>query len=119
MRRSESPLERTLWLLYVLAAMCFLPALHFYYVGEEAIFPISSLEMWHEHSWFVQIMYGANVRHNPLFNWLIMLFSDVAGWNHVLAVARALSILATLGSSWVLFWLARRFSGDRPFALFA
>lgn len=119
MLRSEGPIERTLRLLYVLAALSFLPVLHFYYVGEEAIFPISSLEMWREHSWLVQIMYGANLKHNPLFNWLIMLFSDVAGWNHVLAVARALSILATLCSSWVLFWLARRFSGDRPFALFA
>jgi len=119
MFRSEGALERRLWLLCVLAVLSFLPALHFYYVGEEAIFPISSLEMWHENSWLVQIMYGANVRHNPLFNWLIMLFSAAAGWKHVLVITRALSVLATLGSSGMLFWLARRFSGDRPFALFA
>ncbi len=119
MFRSEGALEKRLWLLCVLAALSFLPALHFYYVGEEAIFPISSLEMWHENSWLVQIMYGANVRHNPLFNWLIMLFSAGAGWKHVLVITRALSVLATLGSSGMLFWLARRFSGDSPFALFA
>ena len=112
-------MERTLWLFYAVAALGFLPALGFYYVGEEAIFPISSLEMHHAKSWLMQIMYGGDVRHNPLFNWLIILFSDVFGWPHVLVVTRALAILSTLGSSLVIFWLTMRIAGDRIFSVFS
>lgn len=108
-----------LWLLYAVAVLGFIPALTYYYVGEEAIFPISSLEMHHAHSWLMQIMYGGDVRHNPLFNWLIILFADFLGWTHVLVVTRAIAIASTLGSSLVVYWLSGRLAGDKTFAVFA
>ena len=111
--------EKMLQTLFWASTLSFLPAIYFYYVGEEAIFPISSLEMHHSHSLLVQVMYGANVRHNPLFNWLIMLFSGIFGWNHVLEVTRAITIFSTMGSSLVLYGLAFHHTRDRHFSLFS
>jgi hypothetical protein len=111
--------DKALIWLCMLAAVAYLPALGFYYVGEEAIFPITSLEMHHSGSWLVQTLYGANVRHNPLFNWLIILLSDGFGWRHVLAVTRAIAMLSTIGCGVVLFSLARHLSGSRAFSLFS
>ncbi len=111
--------ERLMKWLCILAVAAYLPALGFYYVGEEAIFPITSLEMHHAGSWLLQIMYGVNVRHNPLFNWLIMLFSSALGWSHVLAVTRAIAMLSTLGCGLVLFRLTSHLTGDRGFAFFS
>ena len=109
---------KTCWLLFTLAALSFLPALSFYYVGEEAIFPITSLEMWQRDSWLKQYLYGMDVRHNPLFNWLIMPLSALAGWQHMLIVARVLTIASTLASALVLAWLAQRLFRDKGFAAF-
>ncbi|HQT25608.1 MAG TPA: hypothetical protein PLK99_03310, partial [Burkholderiales bacterium] len=106
-------------ILFWVSALSFLPAIFFYYVGEEAIFPISSLEMHRSGSFLVQVMYGVNVRHNPLFNWLIMASSGIFGWSHVLEVARAIAISSTLGSSLVLYRLAVFLTQDRNFSLFS
>ena len=119
MHRSEGNPEKKLWMLVAVAALSFLPAIFFHYVGEEAIFPISSLEMHHAHAMLVQVMYGANVRHNPLFNWLIMFFCGIFGWSHVLEAARAIAIASTLGSSVVLYRFAMYLENDRNFALFS
>ncbi len=107
------------WLLFALAALSFLPTLGFYYVGEEAIFPIISLEMWQSGTWLKQYLFGADQMHNPLFNWLIMPFSALAGWEHVLIVTRMLTITATLLTALTLAWLAQRLFHDRVFAAFA
>ncbi len=112
-------LARRLWILYAAAAAAFLPALNFYYVGEEAIFPLVSLEMWHRGEWLRQYMYGQNIQHNPLFNWIIIALCQLSGWEHMLAVARAVTIAATVSSGLVLAWVARRVTGDHAFAAFA
>jgi 4-amino-4-deoxy-L-arabinose transferase-like glycosyltransferase len=114
----DGPLRR-MWVLYALAAIAFLPALRFHYVGEEAIFPLISLEMWHRGEWLRQVLFGENPQHNPLFNWIIIAGCQVTGWEHVLAVARAVTIAATVSSGLVLAWLARRLFGDRHFAALA
>jgi 4-amino-4-deoxy-L-arabinose transferase-like glycosyltransferase len=111
--------RRKLWTLYAVAAVAFLPALRFHYVGEEAIFPLISLEMWHRGEWIRQFLFGQNLQHNPLFNWIIIVVCQVTGWEHMLAVARAVSIAATVSAGLVLAWLARRVTGDREFAVFA
>ena len=105
--------------LFVIAALSFLPALFHYYVGEEAIFPISSLEMWQHGEWLKQYLYGSDLQHNPLFNWLIMPLSALAGWQHVQVVTRALTICATLATGLTLAWLVQRLFRDRAFAAFA
>lgn len=116
---SPLPAAGRLWLLYAIAAATFLPAIAFYYVGEEAIFPISSLEMWYHGEWVEQRFYGASLKHNPLYNWLIIPLASLAGWEHVLAVARAITIAATVGTGLILAWLARALYGDDAFAAFA
>lgn len=107
------------WFLFAFAALSFLPTLNFYYVGEEAVFPISSLEMWQRNSWMKQYLYGMDVQHNPLFNWLIMSLSTLAGWEHVLLVTRSLTIGSTLATGLVLAWLTNRLFRDAGFAAFA
>ena len=109
---------KTFWLLFAFAALSFLPTLNFYYVGEEAVFPLSSLEMWQRGNWFNQYLYGLDVQHNPLFNWLIMPLSTLTGWEHVLLVTRSLTIGATLTTGLVLAWLTKRLFRDAGFAAF-
>jgi 4-amino-4-deoxy-L-arabinose transferase-like glycosyltransferase len=105
-------------LLYFIAAASFAPALFFHYVGEEAIFPLSSYEMWFAREWLQQIFYGASLQHNPLFNWLIIPVATAAGWDHVLVVARFWTIAATVATGAVAGWLAWKLHGDRRFAIF-
>lgn len=112
-------LARRLWILYAVAAATFLPMLRFYYVGEEAIFPLVSLEMWHRGEWLRQFLFGADLQHNPLFNWIIIAICQVTGWESMLAVARLVTIAATVSTGLVLAWLAQRISGDREFAALA
>lgn len=105
--------------LALLAALSFVPTLFFYYVGEEAIFPITSLEMWHQGDWARQHLFGLNPQHNPLFNWLIIPLAALIGWEHVLPVTRALTVAATLGTAATVGWLAGRLLRDTAFAWFA
>jgi 4-amino-4-deoxy-L-arabinose transferase-like glycosyltransferase len=114
--KGQLPTARRLWTLYAVAAVSFLPALGFHYTGEEAIFPVSSLEMWFRGQWVEQLLYGASQKHNPLFNWLIIPIASLAGWEHMLTVARALTIAATIGTGLTVAWLARALGGGQIFA---
>lgn len=105
--------------LLLLAALSFVPTLFFHTVGEEGIYTISSMEMWFNHNWLVQTMYGHDLQRPPLMNWLVIPLAELLGWTHVLVVTRLVSVAATLGMAGWLFWLARRLFGDRDFALFA
>lgn len=106
-------------LLLFAATLSLLPAFSHYYIGEEAIFPITSMEMWQQNAWLKQYLYGGDVQHNPLFNWLIMVFANLFGWSHLLEVARGLTIAATLTTAAILYQLARRLFLDRSFAAFS
>ena len=105
--------------LLLIAALSYVPTLAFYYVGEEAIFPIISLEMWHRGEWIHQHLFGLDVQHNPLFNWLIIPLAALVGWEFVLPVTRALTIAATLATAATVGWLAWRLTRDAAFAWFA
>ncbi|MGQ0580259.1 MAG: ArnT family glycosyltransferase [Betaproteobacteria bacterium] len=107
---------RKLWLWYAAAAAAFIPAIGFHYVGEEAIFPKSSLEMWFRGEWVQQFLVGLNHQHNPLFNWIIIAVCRVVGWEWMLEVARTVAIGATVSTGLVLAWLALRVFEDRRFA---
>jgi 4-amino-4-deoxy-L-arabinose transferase-like glycosyltransferase len=115
----RDPSTRGLWLWYGAGAAAFLPALGFYYVGEEAIFPKASLEMWYRGDWVRQFLVGINHQHNPLFNWIIIAACQLVGWEWMLQVARAVAIAATVASGLVLAWLAQRLFADARFAAFA
>ncbi len=105
--------------LTIVAALSYAPALAFYYVGEEAIFPISALEMWANGDWIRQHMYGGNLQHNPLYNWLIIPLASLTGWQFMLPVARAITIAATLCTAAILGWLTLRLMRDEALAWFA
>lgn len=111
--------RRRFWVWYAAGIAAFVPTFWFHYVGEEAIFPIASLEMWYHGEWAQQILYGGNVQHNPLFNWIIVAVCQLVGWEWMLQVARLVTISATVSTGLVLAWLARRVFGDRDFAAFA
>src|SRR5487761_2343804 len=110
--------QRYFWLI-ILAAASLLPSLNLYYIGEEAIFPITSMEMQQNKLWFIQHLYGTDVRHNPLFNWLIIPLGNLFGWAHVEVIARAITISATWMSAVILSWLCLKLFGERSFAAFA
>lgn len=108
----------TKWLI-LLGAVSFLPTLFFYLVGEEGIYTITSMEMWHRQNWLQQIMYGVDNGRPPLVNWLIMPLANLIGWQHVTIAARSVSIAATLGSVGMLYWLSRKLFAEGSFAWFA
>jgi 4-amino-4-deoxy-L-arabinose transferase-like glycosyltransferase len=108
-----------LWKLYGLGGALMLLALNFHPVGEEAIYPISTLEMWQQGIWFRQLLFGADVQHNPLLNWLMAPVAQLVGWTHTLVAARLVTIAATLGTGWVLAWLVWRLCRNRDLAAFA
>lgn len=110
---------RRLPILLFLSVIGFLPVLGFYMVGEEGIYTISSMEIWFSNNWLTQPLYGGNLPRPPLMNWLVILFAELIGWQHVLIAARSVSIIATLGMTAWLYWLSRRLFGDKVFALFA
>lgn len=114
-----SPKEKQYWLLFAIAALSYIPTLSFYYFGEEAIFPMVSQEMWERGIWLKQYLYGADMQHNPLFNWLIMPFSALFGWKHVLIVTRVLTIFSTLITALTLAWVTGRLFQDKTFSIFA
>jgi 4-amino-4-deoxy-L-arabinose transferase-like glycosyltransferase len=105
------------WLIFIGAAS-FLPTLFFYLTGEEGIYTITSMEMWHQNNWTQQIMYGADNQRPPLVNWLIMPTANLIGWAHVVIAARSVSIAATLGMIGWLYWLSLKLFSDKSFALF-
>lgn len=114
-RKPENP---TLWLV-ALAALSFVPTLFFYLVGEEGIYTITSMEMWHRQNWLQQIMYGVDNQRPPMVNWLIMPLAELIGWQHVAVAARTVSVAATLGMAGWLYWLGRKLFADKSFALFS
>ena len=109
---------RAWWVFYAIAALSFLPVLSFYYVGEEAIHPIVSLEMWYRGLWLHQLLFGQYMGHNPLFQWLMIPVANLIGWEHMLSAARAITISATVFTGIVAGWLARKLYRDNAFAAF-
>lgn len=112
-------MARSWWLLFAVAAVTFLPALGFYYVGEEAIFPVSALEMWFHGEPVKRLLFGADLQHNPLFAWLIIPPANLFGWDAMLVVARAITITATVLTAAVVAWLAQGLYGNRNFSAVA
>ena len=75
--------------------------------------------MWYHGEWVEQLFYGGSLKHNPLYNWLIIPLASLAGWEHMLGVARAITIAATVGIGGILAWLCRALYRDAAFAAFA
>lgn len=110
---------RRWWLLFAVAAATFLPALFFYYVGEEAIFPKSALEMWWHGEPVKRLLFGVDLKHNPLFTWLIIPPSVLLGWEWMLVVTRGIAVAATLLSGLAVAGLAQALYANRAFSALA
>jgi 4-amino-4-deoxy-L-arabinose transferase-like glycosyltransferase len=97
--------------LYLLAALCFVPTLFFYYVGEEGVFTLNSMEMWQRHEFMSTVMYGeigGGGGRPPLFNWLMIPVANMIGWENVLVASRIVTVAATMGTSLIIGWLAQQ-----------
>ena len=106
-------------LLYLFAALSSIGTLGFYYVGEEAILTITSLEMWQRGDWLRLWMYGGDAQHGVFANWLIIPLASLIGWDHVLVAARAVMVMATVSTGLVVYGLLRRLGRDAGFAALA
>lgn len=106
-------------LLYLLAALSSLATLGFYYVGEEGILTITSLEMWQRGDWLRLWMYGGDAQHGVFANWLVIPLASLIGWTHVLAVARGVMVIATVATGLMVYGLLRRLGRDAGFAALA
>lgn len=107
---------RTWWWLYAAAALSLLTTLTLPYIGEEAVYTITSLELSLNHDWFVTTLYGNNYGRPPLLNWLVVPLAQVLGWEQVLLASRLVAATATAATGLVLAWLALNLTRDRAFA---
>ena len=105
--------------LFLLVALSSLGTLGFYYVGEEGILTITSLEMWQRGDWLRLWMYGGDAQHGVFANWLVIPLASLIGWTHVLVAARAVMVMATLATGLVVYGLLRRLGRDAGFAALA
>lgn len=105
--------------LFILATASFFLYLFLPYIGEEAVYTISSYEMWYHHHYLFPTTYGLTYWRPSLFNWLIIFFANSIGWQHMLVASRLVTALATISTSFMLMWLANRLFKKPHFSLFA
>lgn len=111
--------EAFLKIIFIFAILSFLTTLTLPYQGEEGVYTLTSLEMWYHKEWIKPFLYGASYGRPPLYNWFIIFLSSLLGFEQILIAARMITAFATIGSSFVLFWLTRQLFRDKNIALFA
>ncbi|MDA8175225.1 MAG: hypothetical protein M0018_11685 [Nitrospiraceae bacterium] len=112
---------RTYWLLFALAALSFLITLPVNYVGEEAIWTVTSYEMWFHGEYTAPVTFGSHAIYwrPPFYNLAIIPVAQLTGWSHVLAAARLVTMASTLLSALLLAWFVKKLTGDKAFAAFS
>ena len=113
------PSRPVLWWLYAAACASFLATLGIPYVGEEAVYTITSLEMRASGEYFVTTLYGTNYGRPPLLNWLVIPIAELLGWDRVLMASRIVTAGATVATGLVAAWLASRLTRNDTFAALA
>lgn len=98
---------------YLWAALCFVPALFFYYTGEEGVFTLNTMEMWQHKVFDSVFMYGVDGGRPPLFSWLMMPVAYLIGWEHILVASRIVTVASTIGTSLIIGWLAQQLWRDK------
>ena len=107
------------WWLYAAAALSMYTTLGLPYIGEEAVYTITSLEMRLNHDYFVTTLYGTNYGRPPLLNWLIIPLAEMLGWDRMLLASRLVAATATVLTGLVLAWLTLDLTRNRALAAFA
>jgi 4-amino-4-deoxy-L-arabinose transferase-like glycosyltransferase len=113
------PSRPVLWWLYGAACASFLATLNLPYIGEEAVYTITSLEMRASGEYFVTTLYGTNYGRPPLLNWLVIAGAELLGWDRVLTASRIVTAGATVATGLVIAWLASRLTRNDTFAALA
>ena len=119
MRLNLPPSRPVLWCLYAAACASFLATLGVPYIGEEAVYTITSLEMRASGEYFVTTLYGTNYGRPPLLNWLVISIAELTGWDRVLVASRIVTAGASVATGLVVAWLASRLTGNDTFGALA
>ncbi len=88
------------------------------YLGEEAVYTITSLEMAFNGEWIAPTTYGINYARPPLFNWLIIPVAEILGWDKVLMASRLVTAFATALTSLLLIWFVQKIFKNKTFGFF-
>ncbi|MDB5809604.1 MAG: hypothetical protein JWN94_1726 [Betaproteobacteria bacterium] len=107
------------WWLYAAAALSLFTTLTLPYVGEEAVYTITSLEMRLNQDFFVTTLYGASYGRPPLLNWLVIPLAEILGWDRMLIASRLVTATATVLTGLVLAWLTLNLTRNRALAAFS
>lgn len=100
----------TLKLLVLCAAVAMLlPLPIMQYVGEESYYTLGAYEIFVTQEWWHQSIFGIAWPKTPLYNWLIIAVARIIGWQHLDIAPRIVSVVASWGSAFVVFVMARRF----------
>jgi 4-amino-4-deoxy-L-arabinose transferase-like glycosyltransferase len=101
--------------LLIWAILSFAPTFFYFYVGEEAVFTLNSLEMWQHQEFKNVVMYGSTGvgGRPPLFSWVMIPVALLLGWENVLVAARIVTVMATIGTSFTIAWLALQLWRDK------
>ena len=110
---------KTWWWLYAAAALSLYTTLLLPYIGEEAVYTITSLEMRLNHDFFVTTLYGNSYGRPPLLNWLILPLAEILGWDRMLLASRMVTATATVITGLTLAWLTLNLTRNRALAAFA
>ena len=101
------PSLKTLTLFAALFMLLPLPIMQ--YVAEESYYALGAYEIFVDEHWWHQSVFGLAWPKTPLFNWFIIAFSQIIGWQHLEIATRLVSVCATWASAIVVFHMARRF----------
>lgn len=119
MQQNQIVTAKTLGWLFAAAIASSAPTLGFYLIGEEGILVNSSLEMAQRGEWRRIWLFGLSVLHGVFANWLVIIVSNVVGWEHSPAVVRAIMIASTAATGLMLAWFAHRLTRDAVLAVLA
>lgn len=101
-------------ILFTFAVLFFIPTFFYFYVGEEGVFTINSMEMWKHYEFMQTFMYGSiGIERPPLFNWLMIPIANLIGWENVLVAARIVTVASTVTTGLIIAWLAQQLWRDK------
>jgi 4-amino-4-deoxy-L-arabinose transferase-like glycosyltransferase len=111
--------SQTWWWLYAAAALSLYTTLTLPYIGEEAVYTITSLELRLNPDYFMTTLLGQNYGRPPLLNWFVIPLADALGWDRVLQASRLVAASATVITGLIVAWLTLNLTRNRELAAFS
>ncbi|MBX9705135.1 MAG: glycosyltransferase family 39 protein, partial [Gammaproteobacteria bacterium] len=97
----------------LLAGLSFFSTLFLQYVGEESAYTLATIEMLHNHHYFIYTIYSTRYDRPPLLIWFISPLTALMGLKYVLVASRLVTLLATLVTAAVLFGFCLKLSKNK------